>query len=91
MVLDALLASTHSPADIDSAFQAYDEVRRPRTRRIVESSRVTGLVMCGEDGLDVGTLRAALGTRWEFIYGLGMGGHKGEARVAMERVRKGEV
>lgn len=91
MILDTLLASTHSPADIDSAFQAYDEVRRPRTQRIVESSRVTGLLMCGGDGLDVGTLRAALGMRWGFIHGLGMGGHEGEAREAMERLRKGNV
>lgn len=41
--------------------------------------------------MDVEKLRAALGTRWEFIHGLGMGWLKGEAWEARERLRKGEV
>jgi len=32
----------HSPTDIPAAFQAFDQQRRPRTRRIVEQSRQLG-------------------------------------------------
>jgi len=66
MVLETLLAVATSPQQITAAFQAYDEVRRPRSQRIVESSTVTGRIECGRGlgvGLDLAKLREALSTR----------------------------
>lgn len=69
-VLGAVLGDVQSPAEIASALQAYDEVRRPRDQRIVDSSRGSGMYMCGQDeaaGADADGMRALLGNRWTFI------------------------
>lgn len=42
LILETLLGKVSHPAQISAAFKAYDEVRRPRTQRIVESSREVG-------------------------------------------------
>lgn len=39
LVLSTLLGQVNSPADLEDAFIAYDAVRRPRSQRVVTTSR----------------------------------------------------
>lgn len=42
-VLSNLIASVLGPDEIERAFRAYDAVRRPRTQKLIENSRIAGL------------------------------------------------
>ncbi|KAI2622414.1 salicylate hydroxylase [Hypoxylon sp. NC1633] len=82
MVLQALLSHSTSSKDIKLALNAFDVLRRPRCQRIIDSSRGTGVILCGRDvnaGLDPEKLLEALAPRWDFIEGLDMMAHKEEA------------
>lgn len=86
MVLETLFKEVRSPAQIGAAIKAYDQVRRPRTQQIVESSCGTGLIMCGkgqDTGLDLDRIREALPKRWTFIHEHDQKEHKREAIVIM--------
>lgn len=86
MILQTLLREVREPGQLDAAFRAYDEVRRPRTQRVVASSKVSGGIMCGRGdgiGLDVEKLREALPVRWKFIHELDMKEHNKAALAAM--------
>lgn len=87
MILETLLKEVKAPSQLAAAFQAYDQIRRPRTQSIVHSSYGTGLLMCGQGsgvGLDVEKIRGALPGRWADIYGLDMAEHKREALAALK-------
>ena len=89
MVLRTLLASIQTPDQLDGALLAYDEVRRPRTQRIVESSRATGMIMSGRGegvGVDAAKMREALEERWAFIYDFDVKRHGEDALAALRRV-----
>ncbi|KAI1209956.1 salicylate hydroxylase [Annulohypoxylon truncatum] len=82
MVLGALLSKVTSSKDIPAAFKAYDEVRRPRCQRIIDSSRETARIFCGRNpkiGLNPDKLREVIRPRWNFILGLDVEAHKAEA------------
>jgi salicylate hydroxylase len=49
-ILLSLLGHAKTTKDAVNALKAHDEVRRPRTQRIVESSRVTWGIMTGRGG-----------------------------------------
>jgi salicylate hydroxylase len=86
MILDTLMKEVREPRQLTAAFKAYDEVRRPRTQKVVASSMVTGRMMFGRDpdiGLDVEKMRAAIAPRWDFIYNFDLAGHKQAALTAM--------
>jgi len=92
MILRTLLASIRVPEQLDASLSAYDEVRRPRTQRIVESSRITGMIMSGRgEGIGVHTekMRQGLKERWEFIYDLDIERHKEDALAALKRIESG--
>jgi salicylate hydroxylase len=44
-ILSNLIAAVKGSDDIESAFTAYDEVRRPRTQKLIELSRLSGLII----------------------------------------------
>ncbi|KAJ3494787.1 hypothetical protein NLG97_g3848 [Lecanicillium saksenae] len=70
-VLGALLGQVKAPEEISVAFRAYDQVRRPRDQRVVDSSNVTGRMMCLQGAaasVDATGLLGLLGSRWDFIY-----------------------
>ena len=93
MILRALLASISLPEQLDAALRAYDEVRRPRTQRIVESSRATGMIMrAGGKGMGVHAekMREGLRERWEFIHDFDVEKHQEDALAALERIESGE-
>lgn len=73
LIMCELLAhrSVQTASDIEHAFAAYDIVRRPRTLRVVNTSRENGAVcmMKGEaTGEDWGKIKADLDTRFEWIW-----------------------
>lgn len=81
-VLQDLMRNIGSPADICAAFRAYDVVRRPRCQRVIDSSRETGIILCGKDvkaDLDPHKIGEALAHKWDFIMGLDMGAHRADA------------
>lgn len=70
MVMSTLLGNAKSPAEAQVALKVFDQVRRPRTQRLVESSNLTGHILTGkyaESGLDSKKLKKALAPRWDFI------------------------
>ncbi|KAI9712719.1 MAG: hypothetical protein M1820_001340 [Bogoriella megaspora] len=88
LILSTLLARAKTPAEGLTALKVYDQVRRPRTQRIVESSRETGLIVNGlgeETKLDIGRLRAKLLPRWDFIIEYDIEKYRNEATEMMER------
>jgi salicylate hydroxylase len=52
-ILSAVLSECHSKDDIAKALNAYDAVRRPRSQKLVKTSREAGMLWEFE-GLDVG-------------------------------------
>ena len=93
MILRTFLASIRLPEQLDAALRAYDEVRRSKTPRIVESSRVTGMIMSGRGegiGVNVEKMREGLKERWEFIYDFDLERHKEDTLVALKRIESGE-
>ncbi|PYH98987.1 FAD/NAD(P)-binding domain-containing protein [Aspergillus ellipticus CBS 707.79] len=94
MILSTLLGRAETVTQARTALQVYDRVRRPRTQRIVESSRGTGRIACGlgeETGLDLGKLRGKLLPRWDFIVDFDNEKHRDEAVEMFEREVKGET
>ncbi|EGC48754.1 salicylate hydroxylase [Histoplasma capsulatum var. duboisii H88] len=82
LILSTLLGRSTTPAESLVALQIYDQVRRPRTQRIVESSRGTGLMLVGKwevTGLDLEKLRQDLLPRWDFIIDFDNGKARDEA------------
>lgn len=71
LVLSRLLASIGSVGELESAFAAYDAVRRPRSQRLVASSRRTGKVYDFEDeiiGNNMKATREYLEKAWDWIW-----------------------
>lgn len=66
MIIGALLGCVASVDQVPKAFEVYDQVRRPRAQKILDSSRASGMVLCGADetvGLDIEKMRAELAAR----------------------------
>lgn len=90
LILQHLLGQVKEVEDLNAAFMAYDEVRRPRSQSIIYSSRETGLMMCGKapgTGLDVAKLREALPPRWDFIHHFNLEKHMDDADNAFTRFK----
>ena len=87
MILEALLKEVTDPAQLTAAFKAYDQVRRPRTQRLIHSSYGTGLILSGrgsDTGLDKDKILEALPPRWGFIYAFDQKEHKEDALAAFK-------
>ncbi|KAI8945740.1 FAD/NAD(P)-binding domain-containing protein [Xylaria longipes] len=92
LILSTLLGRAKTPVEALTALKVYDQVRRPRTQRIVESSRATGIMLTGGDrevGLDPKKLKSFM-SRWDFIIDIDMKKHRDEAIQMMEAKLKGE-
>lgn len=71
LIMSRLLASIGSAGELESAFAAYDAVRRPRSQRLVASSRKTGEVYDFEDeiiGDNMKATREYLEQAWDWIW-----------------------
>ena len=71
-VLSALLGDerTHTVADLPAAFMAYDAVRRPRSQKVVSTSRSAGLTYAfrGPAGDNREAIAAELSQRYRWIW-----------------------
>ena len=86
LVLSTLLGQAGSVDDALVALKVYDQMRRPRTQRIVESSRETGLMLSGkheQTGLDKHKLKKHLQGRWNTIVDFDMKQHRDAAVQVM--------
>ncbi|KAI1767169.1 FAD/NAD(P)-binding domain-containing protein [Hypoxylon sp. FL1150] len=73
LILSTLLGHAESHVEAIAALKIYDHVRRPRTQLIVESSRIMGTILTGNNedmGLDPKKLKS-LTSRWDFIQASG--------------------
>ena len=70
-VLSSLLAEINSSSDISKAFRAYDYVRRPRTQKVVATSRAAGELLDFESKEfedDVDAIKKNLDQRYKWIW-----------------------
>ncbi|KAH8657989.1 salicylate hydroxylase [Xylariales sp. PMI_506] len=89
MVLSMLLKAIKSAKDIDAAFKTFDIVRRPRCQQVIDSSRGTGNIICGNNDdtqQDADKIRAALASRWNFIFGLDFAKYRHDALETMQEL-----
>jgi salicylate hydroxylase len=87
MILETLIEHSRASNQLNATFEIYDQLRRPRTQRIVHSSAETGLILCGrgpDTGLDIDKIRDLLPGRWAFIYDQNQTEHKKEALAALK-------
>ncbi|KAI1387155.1 salicylate hydroxylase [Hypoxylon trugodes] len=92
LILSTLLGRAKTPAEALVALKVYDRIRRPRTQRIVEASRVTGDILMGrneEYGLDPRKFPGSFVARWDFIIDIDMEKHRDDALQLMEAELKG--
>ena len=70
-ILSELLSQSHTKSDLQKAFYAYDAVRRPRTQKLVKTSREAGMLwdLEGEGvGDDLEALERNATTRMSWIW-----------------------
>lgn len=86
LILSTLLGRAENVPQAKKALGIYDRLRRPRTQRIVESSRGTGMICLGkgEEGLDLAWLKGNLLPRWDFIVDFNNEKHRDEAVRMMQ-------
>ncbi|KAI0450743.1 hypothetical protein F5B21DRAFT_528743 [Xylaria acuta] len=86
LILSTLLGRARSPTQANVALKAYDQVRRPRTQRIVSSSRKTGNICLGKGEKTAVEWKhsGAFVQRWDFILDIDMVKHRDEAIAIME-------
>ncbi|KAF4556259.1 FAD-binding domain-containing protein 52 [Elsinoe fawcettii] len=86
---DALIMSNlfegveRTPQGIREVFEVYDQVRRPRTQRVVKTSREAGLCydfMLEGVGDDLEKVKEDLAHRWDWIWYKDLGAHVEEAK-----------
>jgi salicylate hydroxylase len=71
LVLSSLLGQVNSAADLQDAFKAYDAVRRPRSQRVVTTSREASHLYELENesiGYDLDKARKELEVRCKWIW-----------------------
>ena len=92
-ILSALLSRVeNAELDLEAMFVAYDEVRRPRTQRLVDTSGKTAKVyeLQGERTEDdLEAIAEELKGRWEWIWKVDLERELDMAREVFERRRKG--
>ncbi|KAK6956529.1 hypothetical protein Daesc_001807 [Daldinia eschscholtzii] len=68
-ILSHLIGAAQSTQDLDKAFQAYDEVRRPRTLKLVKTSREAGMLYEFElEGDDLEAIERNFKSRMSWIW-----------------------
>ena len=86
-VLHQLLGSCSSVSSIEAAFRAYEKVRMPRCKTVIESSlrQVKLLELEDEEvGLDLSELARRLDTTTRYIWNIDLPGHVEQAMAAFE-------
>ncbi|KAI1823398.1 mannitol 1-phosphate dehydrogenase 2 [Xylaria intraflava] len=85
-ILGNLIGEAESVEDLDRVFKAYDEVRRPRTQKLVETSRQAGQVWDFEgEGDDIDAVERNMRTRMEWIWSIDLPAELERARALARR------
>ncbi|KAI0976018.1 hypothetical protein F4678DRAFT_456346 [Xylaria arbuscula] len=85
LILSTVLGRAKSLLEAKVALKAYDHVRRPRTQRIVESSRDTGVMLIGKGETGVQMKQSGnIFRRWDFILDIDVLAHRNEAIQKMQ-------
>lgn len=87
LVLATLLAKVEDPSQVPNAFSAYDQVRRPRSQKVVSTSREAGQVIAMRAegvGEDIEKMARNLKTRMHWIWGRDLGAQNAEAERLFE-------
>lgn len=87
-VLTKLLASIDSATDLESVLSAYDAVRRPRSQRLVASSRRIARIYDLEDraiGDDMQAMGKCLEHAWNWIWTEDLDGQLAKAKSVLKR------
>lgn len=90
MILGTLLGEIKQTSEISHAFQAYSAVRKERCQRVIDSSRGTGQIFCGQNpeaGLEPDKIMGLLAPRWGFISSIDFDAYKKEALAKMQELR----
>ncbi|KAK2599766.1 hypothetical protein N8I77_011492 [Diaporthe amygdali] len=90
LILGTLLGEVKRPSEISHAFQAYSAIRKDRCQRVIDSSRGTGLIFCGQDpeaGLEPDKIMGLLAPRWGKIGGIDFDTYKEEALAKMKELQ----
>ncbi|KAI0813185.1 FAD/NAD(P)-binding domain-containing protein [Xylaria sp. FL0064] len=88
LVLGTLLSKISSVNELEAVFKAFDMVRRPRCQAIIDTSRATGQLLCGQNpkiGVDATSMATELGRLFDHIDSLDIEAHKG---LALEELKK---
>lgn len=69
-ILGSLLANAETTKEVENAFKAYDKVRRPRSLKLVETSRQAGMLweLEGPEGDDYEAMEQNAVTRMKWIW-----------------------
>jgi salicylate hydroxylase len=81
-VLSSVLGQIDSVDDIEKAFKAYDAIRRPRSQKVVTTSRDAAAIYEFEDeslGTDLESIQRTLGERYKWIWDEDMVAQKDKA------------
>lgn len=91
LLLATLLGETYTSRQVSTAFRAFDLVRRPRTRQLVDLSRETGEIFrrADKEGLEV--LQNKLRNRWEKVWAYNVEGDQTRGLEMMRNMRGGEM
>jgi salicylate hydroxylase len=87
-ILSNLLGQITSADNVEHAFKAYDAVRRPRSQRVVTTSRETARIYEMEDeeiGADLEKIGQNLKTRYDWIWKEDLSRQLREAQGIMAR------
>lgn len=97
LILSKMLASIKSAGELEIAFAAYDAVRRPRSQRLVSSSRKVRAVYNFEDrdiGDNMEAMRKYLEHAWDWIWKEDLGRQLEKAQLTLKELKersKGDV
>ncbi|KAI1348436.1 FAD/NAD(P)-binding domain-containing protein [Xylaria sp. FL0043] len=86
-IIGHLFSNITTAAEIESAFKAFDALRRPRCQQVVDNGRRTGRLFCGQDetaGLDAEKLGRELGLMFGPLGALDLKLYKEEALSIMQ-------
>ncbi|KAI1434199.1 mannitol 1-phosphate dehydrogenase 2 [Xylaria sp. CBS 124048] len=88
-ILSSLLGEAHSARDLDRVFEAYDAVRRPRTQKLVTTSREAGMLWDLElEGDDLDAVERNMRSRMRWIWEVDLPAELETARAYLLRLSK---
>lgn len=94
-ILSSLLGDklTQSASDIPAAFKAYDAIRRPRSQKVVSTSREAGLTYAfqGPAGGDVEKIGEELLNRYQWIWEEDMDKQTEQAKAILRAEKAGRA